>query len=217
MGADFNARLYALAKEDAERNRIKEDGAAGSVGKKAHAFSHMRHNFLVDCIDPLIPVFVEMVRESIVEFLYASFGYLHEGDMHLMSDTFLQRRSAGENIGIYTHTHPSHEIICTYYPRADDEDTTDNPFRKGALRFYNPAMRGNRLWPHPRRDVYNGSVFSVEPKVGSMVVFEGHMPHDSTFFEGEERMCIPVLCRLDLPNKHISASIKEILEIQNGV
>jgi hypothetical protein len=25
------------------------------------------------------------------------------------------------------------------------------------------------------------------------VVFEGYVPHDSTYFEGEERMCIPVL------------------------
>ena len=47
-----------------------------------------------------------------------------------------------------------------------------------------------------------------------MLVFEGHVPHDSTYFEGEERMCIPVLCSLDLPNSHCKADLKEILAHQ---
>lgn len=217
MPEGFNERLYQLASEDCEANRVTDPNDPLKVGNAGHYVAHRRHNFLTDVVDPIMPTFVNMVSYSVREFLWHAFHYQHEGDIHMMSDTFWQRRSHGENLGIPTHTHPAHEIICTYYPRVDDDGENDHEFSKGALRFYNPAMRGGRLWPTNEGSMYNGQTYSVRPRAGSMVVFEGHMPHDSTFFEGDERMCIPILCKLDLPNKHQHATISEIMEVQNGI
>ena len=116
----------------------------------------------------------------------------------MMSDTFWQRRALQENVGINAHTHIQTDIVCTYYPRVVlDADCPKTSLHRGAVRFYDPANVGKRLWPCNNPDAYVGGWYAVEPRTGSMLVFEGHVPHDSTYFEGEERMCIPVLCSLD--------------------
>jgi hypothetical protein len=214
---DFNNRLYQLAKVDALKNVVTDPLNPLAVGDGEQKYSHLRHNFLLDTVDPVIPQFIDMVQHSVREFLLRGFGYEHEGDIHMNADPFYQSKKTGENIGIYTHTHPSFELVCTYYPHvATFEGQSENQMHNGAVRFYNPAMRGNRLWSSNPSYIHNKSRFSLLPKTGSMIVFEGHMPHDSTFFEAEDRMCIPVLCRLDLPNKHSTASMSEIMEVQNN-
>lgn len=213
---DFNERLFDIAKADALKNVVKDALDPLAVGDGKQKFSHLRHNFLIDQVDPAIPQFVEMIKYSVNQFLFNAFGYTHTGDIQMNADPFYQSIENGQNIGIYTHSHPSFEIVCTYYPHvAECQSPSDNDMHKGAVRFYNPAMRGNRLWPTSPDRMHNKAMYSILPRTGSMTVFEGHMPHDSTYFEAKDRMCIPVLCRLDLPNAHSTSSTQEITEVQN--
>lgn len=215
MPEGFNDCLYALAAQDAEANRIREAGDGRNVGDQTNHLGHLRHNFLMDRQDPAIAVLAQMVVAGVREYLQLAYGYDHAGDIRMMSDTFWQRRALHENVGINTHTHIQSDIVCTYYPRVKlDAVCPDTSLHRGAVRFYDPANVGKRLWPCRNPDAYTGGWFSVEPKTGSMLVFEGHVPHDSTYFEGAERMCIPVLCVLDLPNSHCKASLHEILAHQ---
>ena len=69
---------------------------------------------------------------------------------------------------------------------------------------------------HPKMGVNLACRSTVEPRTGSMLVFEGHVPHDSTYFEGEERMCIPVLCSLSLPNSHCKAARASASEMSSA-
>ncbi len=218
MSEEFNDRLFELAAADAVANRVTSDDDARNVGDTSNHLGHLRHNFLVDVKDPAVVTLTQMTSVAIREYLYHAYRYQHEGEIRMMSDTFWQRRAAKENVGINSHTHVQHDIVCTYYPRVVlDDDCPETSLHRGALRFYDPSNVGKHLWPCNNPDHYIGGWYSVQPKTGSMVVFEGHMPHDSTYFEGDERMCIPILCKLDLPNSHQHATIKEIMEVQNGI
>lgn len=217
MPEDFNDRLFEMAAEDALKNRITQETDARNVGDTSNHLGHLRHNFLTSTVDPVMPIFVNMVSASIREYLMLAYDYDHQGDIHMMSDTFWQRRDKKENVGINSHTHIQSDIVCTYYPRVIlDEDCPQTSLHRGSLRFYDPSNVGKRLWPCNNEEHYIGGWYSVEPSTGSMLVFEGHVPHDSTYFEGEERMCIPVLCSLELPNSHCKVSSTEILNIQGG-
>ena len=68
------------------------------------------------------------------------------------------------------------------------------------MRFYDPSGRGHRLWPNRNTSIFTGSWFDVRPRTGTMVVFEGHIPHDSAPFEGLRRVCLPLQVTLHLPN-----------------
>lgn len=215
MPAGFNDRLYALAAADADAHRVRDLADARNVGDLSNHLGHLRHNFLTATRDPVIPVFVQMVRAAIREYLHLAYRYDHTGEIHMMSDTFWQRRCARENVGINTHTHVQTDLVCTYYPRVTlDADCPDTSLHRGAVRFYDPANVGKRLWPCQNPEAYVGGWYAATPATGSMLVFEGHVPHDSTYFEGDERMCIPVLCALDLPNSHCKAPMREILALQ---
>jgi len=215
MPEGFNDRLYALAAEDAVANRIQDADDGRNVGDQTNHLGHLRHNFLVDRQDPAIAVLAQMVATGVREYLQLAYGYDHTGEIAMMSDTFWQRRAARENVGINAHTHIQSDIVCTYYPRVVlDADCPNTSLHRGSVRFYDPANVGKRLWPSNNPDAYVGGWYAVEPRTGSMLVFEGHVPHDSTYFEGEERMCIPVLCSLKLPNSHCKAGLSEILAHQ---
>lgn len=216
MPAGFNDRLHELARLDAERTRIVDPDDPRNSGDTTNHLGHIRHNFLTDFKDPALNVFTQMVDHAVREFVRLAYGYDHTGEITMMSDTFYQRRDLRENVGINTHTHMKSDIICTYYPRvALDADCPTTSLHRGALRFYDPSNLGKRLWPcrNPEGHHTNGW-YEVVPEEGSMVVFEGYVPHDSTYFEGEERMCIPVLCDLELPNSHCKVRASDILAFQ---
>jgi hypothetical protein len=215
MPEDFNKQLHGLAIEDALANRIQTEGDGRNVGDQTNHLGHLRHNFLMDRRDPVITVLAQMVSSTVREYLRLAYRYDHAGEIRMMADTFWQRRALQENLGIHAHTHVQTDIVCTYYPRvALDHDCPATSLHRGAVRFYDPAHVGKRLWPCKNPEAYIGGWYAVEPRTGSMLVFEGHVPHDSTYFEGEERMCIPVLCNLDLPNSHCKVGLRDILAAQ---
>lgn len=215
MPEGFNDCLYELAKADTKRNRIRDPADPRASGDMTNHLGHLRHNFLMDIQDPVIAMLAQMAGAGVREYLQLAYGYDHKGEIRMMSDSFWQRRAQRENLGIHSHTHPQTDIVCTYYPRVVlDADCPDTSLHRGAVRFYDPANVGKRLWPCRNPDAYIGGWYAVEPRTGSMLIFEGHLPHDSTYFEGEERMCIPVLCNLDLPNSHCKVGLRDILAAQ---
>lgn len=211
----FNDRLYELAAADALRNRISDPADPRNIGDQSSHLGHLRHNFLLDTKDPAIVQFVRMTDIAAREYLLAVYGYEHVGEIAMMSDTFWQRRAERENVGINAHTHIKADLVVTYYPRVRlDADAPDTSLHRGSVRFYDPANVGKRFWPVNNPSFHIGGWYSVTPQEGSMTVFEGYLPHDSTFFAGEERMCIPVLCDVITPRSHCKATLSEILRAQ---
>jgi hypothetical protein len=211
----FHADLYRLAAEDAATNRT--DGSqANAIGQKATHLSHLRHNFLQDCKHPAVLRLIEMVDLACRNYVEAVYHYRHEGDLEMMSDTFWQQRSRGENVGINCHTHFTSHLVATYYVRVDRDPRETNPLRQGSVRFYDPQHVNTRPWPNNNPGLISTSWFNVVPEEGSMVVFEGHLPHDSTFFDGEARMCIPVMVNLVTPRTHIKRPVSDLLAEQRA-
>lgn len=206
----FDDRLFEQAAEDAARNRVPDVNDPRAVGG-ANYIGHMRHNFLIEPRTPEKKKLAQMVQTQIRKYLYAVYRIEHDATIYMLSDTFHQKRSTGENCGIPTHTHLKHDIVVNYYPRVVlDENRKRDGFHSGCLRFYDPSGYGKRLWGNKNPNHHIGSWYSVEPCKGMMVVFEGHIPHDSTYFDGEERMCIPILCRPHVENGYTYAPIEEI-------
>ena len=215
MPEGFNDRLYALAAEDAVANRIREAGDGRNVGDQTNHLGHLRHNFLMDRQDPAIAVLAQMVAAACPGISATGLWLRPSGRDPDDVGHLLAAPRRRENVGINAHTHIQTDIVCTYYPRwCSTRIAPKTSLHRGAVRFYDPANVGKRLWPCRNPDAYVGGWYAVEPRTGSMLVFEGHVPHDSTYFEGEERMCIPVLCSLELPNSHCKAGLSEILAHQ---
>ncbi|MBO6510209.1 MAG: hypothetical protein JJ979_17305 [Roseibium sp.] len=216
LSPNFNERLKKVAIEDAVANRVPAGGHERAIGTKATHLAHLRHNFLMDATDPVVGEFAQMVDTSIREYLSAVYHYDHEGDIEMMSDTFWQSRERGENVGINCHTHFRADLVVTYYVENGLDPQEDNPLRKGAVRFYDPQNLGVRTWPNNNPGVFTNGWFHLVPKVGSLVIFEGHMPHDSTYFGGAERLCIPVMCDVKTGRSHDKSTLAQILQNKGG-
>lgn len=215
LGKDdvFHTELYKLASQDAEANRT--DGSqVKAIGQRATHLSHLRHNFLSDCKHPAVQRLIEIVDVACRDYVEAIYHYRHDGELEMMSDTFWQQRSRGENVGINCHTHMTSHLVATYYVRTDRDPQEANPLRQGSVRFYDPQHVNTRPWPNNNAGVKTTSWFNVVPEEGSLIVFEGHIPHDSTFFDGEARLCIPVMVNLVTPRTHIKRPVSELIAEQ---
>ncbi len=213
--AGFHEDLYRLASEDAVANRT--DGSQpNAIGQRATHLSHLRHNFLDDCKHPAVLKLIQMVDAACRSYVESVYHYRHEGELEMMSDTFWQQRSRGENVGINCHTHLTSHLVATYYVRVDRDPAETNPLRQGSVRFYDPQHINTRPWPNNNPHVFTNSWFNVVPEEGSLLVFEGHLPHDSTFFDGEARMCIPIMVNLVTPRTHIKKPVSELIKGQTA-
>jgi hypothetical protein len=211
--AEFNKELFQLASRDALANRT--DGThERAIGDKATHLAHLRHNFLADCKHPAVAQLIRMADETARAYLKTVYAYEHRGEIELMSDTFHQQRSTGENVGINCHVHFPADLTVNYYARIDRDPSETNPLRLGALRFYDPQHLNTRVWPNKNPAVFTHSWYNLVPNEGSMVVFEGHMPHDSTYFEGEHRLCIPIMAIVRTPRKYCTMAVSELLNLQ---
>jgi len=212
MGEEFNRKLYELAKQDNLDTRVVDKNDPRNVGDDTNHLGHVRHNFIEKNKDlPVIKTFTKMVDTACRDYLETVYHYSHEGPVTMMSDTFWQRRSHHENVGINMHTHPKCDLVVTYYPWVHLDENATSSLHQGALRVYDPANVGKRFWPCRNPQNYYGGWFSVVPQIGSMVIIEGWVPHDSTYFSGDDRMCIPILCDVITPNIHTKVDSREII------
>lgn len=211
--AEFNKVIFELASKDAEANRT--DGShEKAIGNKATHLAHLRHNFLAECKHPAVAQLIRMADETVRAYLKSVYAYEHTGEIEMMSDTFHQRKSHGENVGINCHTHFPADLVVTYYARLDRDPAETNPLRQGAVRFYDPQHVNTRPWPNNNPSVFTNSWFNLVPNEGSMVIFEGHVPHDSTYFDGDHRMCIPIMVNIVTPRKHCKVPVSDLLNFQ---
>jgi hypothetical protein len=213
-GKEFNDELHKLGREDCLARRLTGEDERSADKRPGTHLAHQRYNFLQDTKSPVVRRLIEMYDETARNYLRAVYNYDHTGDLEMMADTFLQRRAYGENVGINAHIHLTSQIVVTYYPRVDRDENETNSLRRGNLKFYDPQMINGRHWPNNNPNVFANSWFDLEPKVGSMIAFEGFMPHDSGYFDGEERLCIPCMINVITPRSHIKTSVKELLKCQ---
>ena len=208
----FNESLYDIAKVDAIENRIQDPNDSKNIGTHEIHLGHIRHNFLADYSDKEpIKILTEMVDTACREYLLQVYHYEHTGKLNMMSDTFWQRRSHHENVGINAHTHIKCDLVVTYYPKIHLDENATGALHKGAFRAYDPSNYGKRFWPTNNPTYYIGGWYQVEPVEGSMIILEGYVPHDSTYFSGDERMCIPILVDVDTPKKHMKVDSDVII------
>jgi len=213
----FNEELAELGIQVNLDTRVVDENDRRNVGDKTNHLGHVRHNFLHDHADrPVIKYFSWMVACAVHEYLEEVYNYKHDGDIKMMGECFYQRRSHRENIGINNHTHMKCDFVVMYYPKIIlDDDLDSNPLtsslHKGAVRLYDPANVGKRFWPCENEKNYYGGWYAIEPQEGTMLVIEGWQPHDSTYFFGDERLCLPVLCDLETPNVHNKGSYNDLV------
>jgi hypothetical protein len=198
---ELNQRLAEIAIEDAARHRVVDDDDPRNLGTSHSPFGHIRHNLLAEHRgDTAVEAWLAVARASLAEYLHRGFGAELPESLMAISEPFLQGEGYGETIGIFTHTHPKADVVVTYYPEVNFGDVGPERFREGALRFYDPAGRGHRLWPNRNPAIFTGSWLDVRPRTGTLVIFEGHVPHDSAPFTGKRRVCLPLQVSLRFPN-----------------
>jgi hypothetical protein len=213
VSKEWNNELYEIAKKDFLNNIITDPSNPNNIGRLSHHVSHIRHNFIDDYKnEKVVQDLIKMVDYACKEYLKLVYEYEHNGKVLIMSDTFWQRRTNGQNTGIQSHTHIKCDLVVTYYPKVNLDKDIKNPVRRGTVRVYDQANIGKRFWDMNNNSKYFfGGWYEVEIKEGLMLIIEGHVPHDSTYFEGDERMCIPMLVDIDTPKKHTKKAIEDIL------
>ena len=198
---EFNQRLAEIAVEDAALHRVVDDNDPRNLGTSDSPFGHIRHNLLAEYRgDAAVEAWLAVARAGLSEFLHRGYGAELPERITAIAEPFVQGEGDGETLGIFTHTHPRADLVVTYYPEVDFGAVGPQRFREGALRFYDPAGRGHRLWPNRNPGIFTGSWLDVRPRTGTLVVFEGHVPHDSAPFRGKRRVCLPLQVSLRVPN-----------------
>jgi tetratricopeptide (TPR) repeat protein len=129
--------------------------------------------------DPLIDSFLALMREPLLEYV----GALGADEAH----PFLRRnRGAVELSGCWSvrlhdggyhvnHLHPQGWISSAYYV-ALPRETGDSQSKSGWIKFGEPRM------PTPRSE----AAYSIEPRVGRLVLFPSYMWHGTTPIHGPE-------------------------------
>ncbi len=115
-------------------------------------------------------------------------------------------------VWIHAHTHPKADIVVIYYPRVTlDDDCPDTSDHRGSLRIYDPANVGKRFWPINTDKFHIGGWHEVRPITGTMAIFEGYMLHSSSYFKGDERTAIPIMCDIITEDVHRKAPVSHLL------
>lgn len=206
MPKEFNDRLFELGSADALKWR--EQQASGAY------FKNRRHNLFADVKDPTLIALAEMIDAGCREFL-GIFGNDYRGPLKIQSDVLWSRGDAGEREGMYCHTHMKADLVAIYYPRLD-VDPSLPPLHKGALRIYDPSNKGKRSWRNHNQSFHIGGWLHIDIREGLLVVFEGHVPHDSSHFAGKDRLCVPCMINLADKSAYEQMTLDEIKEHQSN-
>jgi hypothetical protein len=178
---------------------------------------------------PRINMLEEYVHEPVVKklalladyyarlYLKEAYGYSCTLPIKLMAEPFCQDGTTGTH-GIMTHSHRGKPLLVTYYPSVkinprSESKVVGNSGLNGQVDFYDPSGEGKRWWNNHNPAHLTASVARFPVSEGSILVFEGHLPHGSCSFEGEERVCIPVICYPQMPQKNGGLSLRELEHI----
>lgn len=213
MSPAENAELSALAWETWKANEKTE--TAYSAGESGEYYSATRHNMLVLFRDkPVVKKFAILADMMARAYLKTVYHYDCRDPIDMMAEPFCQNRETGTD-GIMPHAHTLKPLLVTYYPSVKtSKRTVAGPTSSGVngeTNFYDPSNTGKRVWPNQNPSFHIGSSFRVKAEEGTILAFEGHIPHDSAQFDGDERVCIPVICYPKLPNKNLGTTLDKIL------
>jgi len=211
----FNDRLFEIGLADSERFRVVEQQAPDAIGQPEFYFSHRRHNLFLEHKDPALVELLGMVDATLREYLWHCYGVDYKGTFALMADVFQGDRRPGHCEGIVPHTHMQADLIVNYYPRVVIDRSAPKG-RSGALRLFDPSGKGKRAWPNQNPAFHAAGWCNIEVATGAMVVFEGHVPHDSAAFNGDARMCIAMMARTVDERSWRTATVAEILRFQQS-
>lgn len=208
-----NAELAQLAWKTWSSNESTE--AAYTAHKSSGYYGATRTNMLVQFRDrPVIKKFAVIVDKFARSYLKTVYRYECRDPIDMMAEPFCQSRDTGTD-GIMPHAHTLKPLLVTYYPVVNITDRQNsNPTSagiNGETNFYDPANTGKRVWPNLNESFHIGSSLRVKAATGTLLAFEGHIPHDSVQFDGDERVCIPVICYPKLPNKNLGTTLDKIL------
>jgi len=207
-----NRVLADYAWENQSRNANKKLGQGDDIGIYYNATK--RANIFVDHrSDPTVKKFAAIADKAVREYIWAVFRYRSNDRIEMQAEAFCQNRETGTN-GIWTHAHPLRPIVFTYYPvysHTPRASTSTSSGVNGEANFYDPTCIGKRVVPNYNNSFHMGSTFQLQIKAGMFLVFEGHVPHDSAAFDGDERVCIPVLCNPVLSSRNMGCTLEDLL------
>jgi len=209
-GDSFNQEVREIATEyDTAVREMREGfpGKSNNLGYGGYDLITYGKNSKV------IKDLVSLVTDACKDFVEMVYGYRHDGDMMINAGTF--RQHGDQNLGIPAHTHNKRDLVAVYYPVIDADDS--DPMKDGSLRLFDPANIGKRFWACSNEHSFYGNWYAIKPEVGSLVVFEGWIPHDSGYFKGNERLSIPFLIDLVTDKKHTMTSVTELMSETNGI
>lgn len=109
-----------------------------------------------------------------------------------------------QRMATYTHNHTDSHFVITYYLKNDRSSS-----QQGLIRFYDPTFGLNRPFKTKNPQLNDDTFEAIEPEVGSMIVFDGMIAHDGSYFDGEERICIPIKVRLQIQDTPFNISANE--------
>jgi len=184
-------------------------------GTEAYYLSSKRSNMFAEHkTNPVVMKLARVADSMARAYLRQVYRYECTDPIDMMAEPFCQNAETGTH-GIAPHTHTLKPLLVTYYPIANvrrrDDARSGCCGLNGEANFYDPTNTGKRVWPNKNPDFFIGSSFRVEIKEGMLLAFEGHIPHDSAQFEGDERVCIPVICYPKLPNKNLGCTLEDLL------
>lgn len=172
--------------------------------------------------EPVVKKLALMADRYARLYLQVAYGYNCTFPIKLMAEPFCQDNSTGTH-GIMTHSHRGKPLLVTYYPTVklklrDEVKVIGNSGLNGQVDFYDPSGEGKRWWENHNPSHLTAAVARFPVSGGSILVFEGHLPHSSCSFEGEERVCIPVICYPQMPQKNGGLNLQELEQacLQNG-
>lgn len=205
------------------RNNFPTETLQARVANTGYYTSEKRHDLFEDyCHLPVVMKLAEAADSMCRAYMREIYHFDCIYPIKMMAEPFCQNEETGKN-GMACHTHVGKPLFITYYPsvklkRRAHSSIKDNGIN-GEVSFYDPANVGRRIWPCLNTSFASGSTFRVAVREGMFTAFEGHVPHDSAPFEGEERVCIPIICYPKLPSKNLGSTLealrKKVAENEN--
>ena len=105
--------------------------------------------------------------------------------------------------GVPAHVHANMDLVATYYPEVDTQGITDRN-HAGNVRFYDQNNSRHDFIENKNPDTFSHMWCPLEVQSGTLVVFPGTLLHDSSFFEGPNRVCMASLVRFPRPTDEMS-------------
>lgn len=181
----FNAELADLAKQYAREN----------LTQKQFHFSTEKHDFSQWLPEPIRKQFRKMLNDAVQAYCREAFHNVPDKLPAIHTSVVWGEGQFG-NAGVPVHIHEGIDLVITYYPEVLTDEQL-KAWNAGGVRFYDHMAARYDFVENRNPEFFSNMWFQAEPHTGTLFVFPGWMMHDSGFFGGAERVCLPSFCRFD--------------------